>query len=288
MRRRRMPCRLWTSGPCSLPPPSTRPASTSRASRWAWVVGLAVTLALLAWTLHDIDPHELGGHLRRADPLLLLAAVALATLTFPLRTLRWQLILRDAGGKRFPLLPLWHATAIGFMANNLLPVRAGEFARAYAAKQALPVRFTTALASVGVERVFDGLMLVGLLAVALAAPSFPHAATIGGTSLAAIARGGAALFGAVLVIALLVVHRPAPWLALLRRVAHALLPGRLADRVTHVAEGLVAGLEVLKSPGRFVGVVAWSLLLWLVNGASFAVCFRAFGLPVPSEGALLL
>src|SRR5207245_676766 len=187
-----------------------------------------------------------------------------------------------------PLLPLWHATAIGFMAHNLLPVRAGEFARAYAAKQALPVRFTTALASVGVERVFDGLMLVGLLAVALAAPSFPHAATIGGTSLAAIARGGAALFGAVLVIALLVVHRPAPWLALLRRVAHALLPGRLADRVTHVAEGLVAGLEVLKSPGRFVGVVAWSLLLWLVNGASFAICFQAFGLPVPAEGALLL
>src|SRR5438132_10643556 len=288
MRRRRMPCRLWTSGPCSLPPPAARPARTSRGSRWAWVVGLAVTLALLAWALHDIDPHELVGHLRRADPLLLLAAVALATLTFPLRTLRWQLILRDVGGKRFPLLPLWHATAIGFMANNLLPVRAGEFARAYAAHQALPVRFTTALASVGVERVLDGLVLVGLLAAALAAPSFPHAATIGGTSLAAIARGGAALFGAVLVIALLVVHRPAPWLALLRRVAHALLPGRLADRVTHVAEGLVAGLEVLKSPGRFVGVVAWALLLWLVNGASFAICFRAFGLPVPAEGALLL
>src|SRR5439155_1559043 len=122
-RRRRMPCRSWTSGPCSLPSPSSlpQPPDASRASRWAWLVGLAVTLALLAWALHDIDPHELGGHLRRADPLLLLAAVALATLTFPLRTLRWQLILRDAGGKRFPLLPLWHATAIGFMANNLLP-----------------------------------------------------------------------------------------------------------------------------------------------------------------------
>ena len=251
-------------------------------------MGLVVTLGLLAWALHGVDARELVGHLRRANLWLMLATIALATLTFPLRALRWRLILRDVGGSRFPLLPLWHATAIGFMANNLLPVRAGEFARAYAAKQALPVRFTTALASVGVERVFDGLMLVGLLAVALAAPSFPHAATIGGTSLAAIARGGAALFGAVLVIALLVVHRPAPWLALLRRVAHALLPGRLADRVTHVAEGLVAGLEVLKSPGRFVGVVAWSLLLWLVNGASFAICFQAFGLPVPAEGALLL
>src|SRR3989454_6243658 len=283
-----MPCRSWTSGPCSLPPPSTRPASTSRASRWAWVVGLAVTLALLAWALHDIDPHELVGHLRRADPLLLLAAVALATLTFPLRTLRWQLILRDVGGQRLPLLPLWHATAIGFMANNLLPVRAGEFARAYAAQQQLPVRFSTALASVGVERVLDGLLLVGLMTLAIASPAFPGHARIGTTSVSAIARGGAIFFGAVLVVAVLVVHRPAPWLALLRRVTHAVLPGRFAGRLTQIAEGLVAGLEVLKSPTRFVGVVAWSLVQWLVNAAAFAVCFRAFGLPVPPEGAFLL
>jgi uncharacterized membrane protein YbhN (UPF0104 family) len=45
---------------------------------------------------------------------------------------------------------------------------------------------------------------------------------------------------------------------------------------------------VLKSPQRFAGVIAWSLVLWLVNGLSFAVCFQAFGLPVPWEGAFLL
>src|SRR6266516_2639839 len=255
MRRRRMPCRSSTSGPCSLPPPSTRPASTSRASRWAWVVGLAV---------------------------------ALATLTFPLRTLRWQLILREVGGKRFRLLPLWHATAIGFMANNLLPVRAGEFARAYAAQQQLPVRFSTALASVGVERVLDGLLLVGLMTLAIASPAFPGHARIGTTSVSGLATGAAAFFGAVFVVAVLVVHRPAPWLALLQRVTHAVLPTRFAERLTQIAEGLVAGLEVLKSPTRFAGVVAWSLVQWLVNAAAFAVCFRACGLAVPPEGAFLL
>src|SRR3989449_10220478 len=70
---------------------------------------------------HGVDAHELVGHLRRANLWLMLASIALATLTFPLRALRWRLILRDVGGSRFPLLPLWHATAIGFMANNLLP-----------------------------------------------------------------------------------------------------------------------------------------------------------------------
>jgi glycosyltransferase 2 family protein len=271
-----------------LPSPSSPPPSRGSASRWAWIVGLGVSLALLGLALRGVQPREFVDHLRNANPALMLATIGLATLTFPLRTIRWRLILRDAKGGALPLGPLWHATAIGFMANNLLPVRAGEFARAYVAQQALSVRFTTALASVGVERVCDGLMLVALLAVALVAPSFPRDTTLGGRSIAGLAQGFAALFGIALGLALLVVHRPAPWLALLRRLAHAVLPARFAERVIHAAEGLVAGLAVLKSPGRLLGVVGWSLVLWLVNAASFAVCFRAFGFPVPAEGALLL
>src|SRR5256712_11025736 len=282
----------WTKSAISLLSPSSptpRP-SPSPASRWGWVVGLVVTLALLAWALHGVDARQLVGHLRRAARRLLPGGGGLATLTFPLRTLRWRLILRDVsgGGAASPRPRRGHATASGFMANNLRPVRAGEFARAYVAQQQLPVRFSTALASVGVERVFDGLLLVGLMTLAIASPAFPGHARIGTTSVSGLATGAAAFFGAVLVVAVLVVHRPAPWLALLRRVTHAVLPRRFAERLTQIAEGLVAGLEVLKSPTRFVGVVAWSLVQWLVNAAAVAVCFRAFGLPVPPEGAFLL
>jgi uncharacterized protein (TIRG00374 family) len=256
--------------------------------RWAWVIGLAVTVALLAWVLQDVNLHEVVAYARGADPGLLLLAVLLATATFPLRTIRWRLILRDAEGRGFPWTPLWHATAIGFMANNLLPARAGEVARAYVAQHQLPVRFTTALGSVGVERVFDALLMLALMAIAIVAPSFPANTVVRGRSLSGLASAAALLFGAILVVALLVVHRPAPWLALLGRVTHRLLPARLADRLTHWAEGIVDGLAVLKSPARFAGVVAWSIVVWGVNAAAFAVCFRAFGLDVPLEAALLL
>ncbi len=252
------------------------------------MLGLAVTVLLLIWTLRDVRLAVVLGHIRAADPLLLLATVATATLTFPLRAVRWQLILRDVDGHRFPLVPLWHAVAVGFMANNLLPARAGEVARAYIAGRELPVRFTTALASVGVERVLDGLVMVGLMAVAIAAPAFPREATVFGAPVSRVATGAAVLFGAALLLALVVVHRPAPWLRLLDRVARRVLPERLALRVGRIAEGLVAGLAVLKNPGRFAGVLAWSLVLWLVNAASFALCFKAFALPVPLSGALLL
>jgi len=243
---------------------------------------------LLAWVLHRIDLRQVWDDARHANPLLLLAAVALATATFPLRTIRWRLILRDIDGHRFPSLPLWHATAIGFMANNLLPARAGEVARAYVATRRLPVRFTTSLASIGVERVFDGLMMLALMALAIAAPSFPRHTLVGGRSLSTVATTAAVLFGTVLLLALIVVHRPAPWLALLGRIASRVLPATAATRVIHWTEGIVAGLEVLKSPARFAGVVLWSLALWLTNAAAFAVCFRAFGIHVPAEAALLL
>src|SRR2546428_569746 len=134
----------------------------------------------------------------------------------------------------------------------------------------------------------DGLLLVGLMTLAIASPAFPGHARIGTTSVSGLATGAAAFFGAVLVVAVLVVRRPAPWLALLRRVTHAVLPRRFAERLTQIAEGLVAGLEVLKSPTRFLGVVAWALVQWLVEAAAFGVCVRAFGLPLPPAGAFLL
>ena len=262
--------------------------ASSHPSRWAWPVGLIVTAAFLAWALHDVQWADVTAVARRANFWLVAVAGGVATLTFPVRTLRWRWLLRDVHEHPFPLGPLWEATAIGFMANNLLPARAGEFARAWVASRRLPVRFSTALASIGVERVFDGLMMLALMAVAIAAPSFPSQALVGGVSLSRIATIAAAVFGAILLLALVVANRPAPWLAALDWIARALLPHRWAARVHSAAEGLVLGLGVLKSPVRFVAVLGWSLVLWLVNAAAFAICFRAFGLPVPAEGSLLL
>ncbi len=245
-------------------------------------------MALLAWVLHRINLREVWADTQQANGVLLAVTIIVATITFPIRTIRWRLILRDADGRRLPWTPLWHATAIGFMANNLLPARAGEVARAYVASRQLPVRFSTALASLGVERVFDGLALLALMAVAVAAPSFPAHALLGGRSVSTITTSAAILFGAVFALALVVVLRPAPWLRLFERITQRLLPARIAERLNHFAEGMVAGLAVLKSPGRLAGVLVWSFVLWITNAVAFAICFRAFGIDGPLEAALVL
>src|SRR2546427_154346 len=239
-RRATSSARSSTKSATSLPSPSSPAPSRASASpsRWAWILGLAVTVAFLAWAVRGTQWSDVLAGLRAVDPLLLVLTVALATLTFPIRLIRWRVILRAERERPLPWLPLWHAGAIGFLANNLLPARAGEFARAYVASRQLPVRFTTALGSIGVERVFDALVMLGLMALAIASPSFPADSTLLDTPLSRLAGRAALLFGAMFVVALVVVLRPAPWLALFERVTRAVLPARLAARVAGIAEGL--------------------------------------------------
>src|SRR5467141_3309756 len=202
------------------------PSNPSKKNRWrgAWLIGLAISAALLVWVLYTIDPRKVWSYAQHANGWLLLLTIVVATVTFPVRTIRWRLILRDPDGRPFPWMPLWHATTIGFMANNLLPARAGEFARAYVASRQLPVRFTTSLGSIAVERVFDALVMLGLMALAIASPSFPAHSTLLDMPLSRLAERAAMVFGAMFVVAFVIANRPGLFVVLVERVARRTLP----------------------------------------------------------------
>ncbi len=239
----------------------------------------------MVWALRGVHLDEVVRHIRNARVAPLVAAVAIATLTFPLRLVRWRLLLRDAGGGPLPVAPLWHAVAIGFMANNILPFRAGELVRVIAASRLAGARFSTVLSSVAVERVFDGLSVVALLSVSLLVSDLPPDIGIGGVSLRRAAQGAGAMGAVALVAALLVVAFP---LAAERAVRRVLPAGRFADRIVLLIEGLRHGLAVLRSPALLAGTLFWSLVLWLTNALAFYVGFKAFDIPVGYLGALLL
>ena len=219
-----------------------------------------------------------------ARPAPLAAAVILATLTFPIRLIRWRLLLRDAGGVAYPSGPLWHAVALGFMANNLLPLRAGELVRSYTAARLVGIRFTTVLSSVAVERIFDGLMVVALFTVALLSPDLPHSVGISGVSFTRLAQVGGLTGAIALLVAVLVLAAPLP----AERVVKRLFPPWIAARLVSTIEGVRQGLTVLRTPGRLILVLLWSLVLWLVNALAFYVGFASFGIPVSYYGALVM
>ena len=249
------------------------------------MVGIGVSALLLWWAMRNVNLAEVGAHLRTAKPLPLLLGVVVVTLTFPIRAIRWNYFLRDDTGAPVPWGPRWHGVAIGFMANNLLPFRAGEVVRALVISRLGKVRLTGAITSLVVERVLDALALVTLFVVGLFLSGLPTSTTVGGVSVARAATIAAVLGTLFLGVGLGMVLRPLGTELILRR----LLPeGGFRARLISIGHAITAGLSVLRSPARMAMVAAWSLVLWLVNALSFYLMFGAFDIDVNFPGALLL
>lgn len=243
----------------------------------------------LALAFRGVSLRALWGHVLDADPWWLFLSVAAVTTTFPLRTVRWRILLAHTPGGPPRFAPLWRATAIGFMANNILPARAGELVRSFAATRLVGVPFTTALASVAVERIFDGVVIGFLFALALMAPDFPAGATIGSTNLSLLASVMVLGFGGVLAVCVALVRNRAYVLPWLEGLLHRLLPERVAAATARITHHVADGLGVLHSVRDAVRVLVWSFAVWGMNLVAFIVGYRAFDLGhLPVESALLL
>jgi hypothetical protein len=74
--------------------------------------------------------------------------------------------------------------------------------------------------------------------------------------------------------------------------AFRLLAGRLAPRLeargVEALRGFAAGLGVLRSPGRFAAVFAWTVAHWLLAAWSIWLGFRAMGIAAPFSAAVFL
>lgn len=256
-------------------------------ARRGWLgtaLGVTVSGVLLWWAMRGVDLRGALDAARSASLPWLLVGVAVATATFVIRVPRWRYLLRAEDGTPLGRGPAWHGIAIGFMANNLIP-RSGEFLRAWVASRLAPVSFTSALSSVAVERIFDGLTLTAMLAAALFSPSIPPDARVGDLLVRDLALRGGIICLILLAGALAVVAMPAR----AERLARRFLPWpAVADRIVAFLHGVVHGLGAMKSPARLGAVALWSVILWSAGAASFWLVGRAFGIDLGVGGALLL
>jgi uncharacterized protein (TIRG00374 family) len=266
-------------------PDAVAPGRLGRRRILVGILGAVLAVGFLLWALRGVQLDQVVRQIRNADPWPLALGVVLANVTFVIRLARWRLMLRDESGAPLGTWPLWHAIAIGFMANNILPFRAGELVRVFAATKLSGARFTATMSSVAVERVFDGLAVIGLMAAGLLASHLPSGVVVGGVSLTHAAQVAGLLSLGALLVAGAIVAFPLTAEGLVRRV---LPPGRLVDRIVDMIEGIRHGLASLRSPGLLAGVVFWSVVHWLVNAAALWVTFAAFDIPVGFGGALVL
>jgi uncharacterized protein (TIRG00374 family) len=251
---------------------------------WRGAIGILLSVALLWWAFHDIDWRQVAAEIRQANVGLLLLSAVAATCIFPLRARRWRTIL-DPVEPNIPFGKLWRSTAIGMMVSNVVPARAGELARAYALSREVPrVPFSTAFASLAVDRVFDALIILVLMFGAMLDPRFPAE---GGLSVARYATAGVVFSLAVFGVLYLIVFFPARMISIYEMFARRVAP-KFEERGRAILVAFASGLSVLRSPGRFIAVLWWALLHWLLNALAFWIAFRAVGIDVPYSAALFI
>jgi uncharacterized protein (TIRG00374 family) len=253
---------------------------------WRNALGVALSAGLLYWTFRGQDPAVIWGNLRGANLWWLLAACVTGTLIFPLRAIRWRVIL-DPIAPGLPLYQLWRAVAIGMAGNNVLPARAGEFARAYVLSRETPkVSFTAAFASLAVDRVFDAFVVLMLMLVAMMSPAFPDL-PIGGRHVSDYVVGGAIVATLALGALYLIVIFPQRIINLYEGITRRVAPSFEA-RGREALLSFASGLGVLRHPARFFAVLMWTIAHWLLNGVAFLCAFKAVGIGAPFSAALLL
>jgi uncharacterized protein (TIRG00374 family) len=242
----------------------------ARATRF---VGLGLTVVFLVLAFQRVDLPGFVDELKNVNYLWLLPSALCTLLGYALRTLRWQVIL--SGAARAPLRTLFPMLIMGFATNNLLPGRLGEFWRAFLLGRTRNVRKTFALASVVVERVFDGLTLLALLWIVSLRIQLPEL----GREIELLAA--AVFFGATAMLIVLL-WKPALAQVPMQRVV-ASLHGGVAAWMVERFDSFVEGLEPLRRAPILAGAVLLSAGVWVLEGSSYVLLSRGLSLNVPGN-----
>jgi glycosyltransferase 2 family protein len=245
--------------------------------QWRLWLGILVSLVFLALAFRNPDFASMSQALLSADYRYLIPAVAVYFVGVYIRALRWQALLRSV--KPMAIGTLFPIVVIGYMANNLLPARAGELVRAYVLSRRAGVTKSTSLATVAIERIFDGLTMILFILVAALLIRINQQVEFLAVIATVLFVGlliGLALFGAVPALQNLL-------LGLLRR----LLPARLEQRIETILLGFVGGLASLRSRGDVARIVLTSVLAWSCEAAMYWIIALAFDLQIGWPAALL-
>ncbi len=225
------------------------------------IAGLLVSALFLYLALRGVDFRRVGEALRDANYWWLVPGVLAIVLSILLRVVRWRLLFHPRTGLRFA--SVFGALNVGYLVNDLLPMRLGEVVRAYLISQQEAVSTTHALSTVAVERVLDMVVTVAYLAVLIPFVELPAGAAGKVQAVAAVAVGA-------LLVMLVAGALPARTHQL-ARLGTRFLPQGMARRLHGLMDHFLEGFAVLSAPRVALPVVALSVALWAL--ALYCVLF---------------
>ena len=241
-------------------------------------IGIAISLVFLYLALRNVSYEKLALSLQSANYIYLIPSILLSILTMWLRAIRWRYLLEPI--KRIKNHSLFSAVMIGFMANNVLPARIGEFVRAYAVGRKENLSKSLSLATILVERIFDGFTLLAFLLGILIFFPVPDWLKKAGIS--------AFVFYALIIVFLVLLKRYKE--NMLKFLNYILSPisKRLSHKTDEILISFIAGFDVLKGKKQIALILFYSFSIWTIYAVLTLLVFISFNFNLPVYAPFLL
>jgi len=183
---------------------------------------------------------------------------------------------------------LKYNTVIGFAASSVLPARAGEVLRAVILKRREGVSVSASLATIIVERIFDGVVMLSFVFINLGelAKLTGSSGFVG--SIQSVALWGSLAFIGALAIFLVAAMFPARTSAIGQWFIDRLVPARFREQTSGIMHKFLDGLASLRSPWSILMVFFTSVLIWLLETAKYWFVMHAFDFSVSFFALMLM
>lgn len=244
--------------------------------RWEFWLGVLVSAFFLYSVLKNVDFTQLWDGIIHANYLWIIPGVFVYFVGVWVRAWRWHYLLRPL--KAIPTKTMFPIVTIGYAGNNIYPARAGEVVRAVILKRQEGVPVSASLATIIVERIFDGVVMLGFVFINLPelARLTDNVPLVFGLTIQNLAVGGAVVFAAALLVFLLAAMFPQITEKIVRWFVERLVPSRLRERVLGLAMRFLEGLESLRAPQEALMVFLTTVVIWLLETVKYWFVMYAF------------
>ena len=254
----------------------------------SFFLGITISLIALYFAFRNVPFADLIAYLKSINYLWVLPSTLIVFVSFVLRAARWQLIL--SSNKKIGFLSSYHPLIIGFMINCILPGRVGEIARPVILKKKDNVPFSTGLATVVAERIFDLFILIILFIFFLSTAKIdPNLMIEFGnynlnsetleTVFSGMIKLSVLLFAGIIIIGFdttrKIINRIIMVMPSLLFFLGSSLKKKIQDKVctpvVYIVENFASGFSFIKSPKLICICIIFSVIIWALSSFSYYV-----------------
>lgn len=254
--------------------------------KWQFWAGVLISVFFVWISLSGLRLGEFWNVVKNANYWWIIPGIAVYFVAVWVRAWRWHYLLKPI--KEIPTRTMFPITTIGYMGNNIYPARAGEVLRAVILKRREGVPVSASLATIIVERIFDGVVMLAFVFINL-----PELARLTGGSgfvgnIQQVAIYGTGAFVAALIIFLLAAMFPTVTSKIGQWFIDRFLPERLREKVSGIMHKFLDGLASLRSPFSILMVFVTSVIIWLLETLKYWFVMHAFGFTVSFFALMLM